>query len=234
MAFHHHHEHDHDQIADHYHHSENLENLLKNNRDFAAEFKHHNPVLLEKLGSDQKPSILWLGCADSRVPPETLLKLGPGRLFVHRNIANVFRLNDPSTTAVLRYAVGHLGVRHVIVSGHYGCGGSYAALSRKSFDQLDGWLNNIRDVYDAHKDELHKIQDQHQRADRLSEFGAIASARAVATSNVVQQAWHKGKSLTVWTWVYDIRTGLVKDLNNTYKGPGDIPETHRLDVSNLH
>jgi carbonic anhydrase len=225
---HHHHHHDHDQLQDQYHNSDNLDNLVNSNREFAEEFKKNSPVLLEKLGTDQKPSILWLGCADSRVPPETLLKLGPGRLFVHRNIANVFRLNDPSTNAVLRYAVGQLHVRHIIVSGHYGCGGSYATLSGKSFDQLDGWLNTIRDVYRTNYHELHDISDQHKRADRLSELNAIASAQAVATSNVVQQSWKEGRPLTVWTWVYDIRTGLVKDLNNKYSGPDDLSKSHHL------
>lgn len=224
----HHHHHEDDILVDQYSTSSDLEGLIKANREFAEEFKNTKHHLLKALATNQKPSILWLGCADSRVPPETFLKLDPGRLFVHRNIANVFRLNDLSTTAVLRYAVGQLGVRHIIVSGHYGCGGSYATLSGNSYDHLDGWLNNIRDVYSANHKELNDIQDLDARADRLSELGSKASALSVASSNPVQAVWAKGGQLTVWSWVYDIRTGLVKDLGTSYSSQADIPAGNRI------
>jgi carbonic anhydrase len=190
-----------------------LPKLFENNRAWAAKIKREDPTYFERLSRTQTPEYLWIGCADSRVPANEIVGLGPGELFVHRNIANIVPPFDTNVHSVLQYAVASLHVKHVIVCGHYGCGGVLAALREWSGLPLENWLAHVRAVYRAHKDELDALLNEESRARRLCELNVMTQVQAVREAEIIKQAWRKDEPVMVHGWIYDLREGLLRDLD---------------------
>ncbi|ORY91994.1 carbonic anhydrase [Syncephalastrum racemosum] len=192
---------------------ENLSKLLENNRAWAAQVNKEAPDFFKQSNQGQSPKILWIGCSDSRVPAEQILQLGPGEVFVHRNIANVVTNSDFSCLSVVQYAVEVLKVQHIVVCGHYNCGGVAAAHGHTQVGLIDNWLRNIKDVYRLNSKELQGISDEKQRMRRLVELNAINSAKTVSNTTIVQNAWKNGQKLTVHAWAHDLADGLARPLD---------------------
>jgi carbonic anhydrase len=190
-----------------------LSHLFENNRIWAEEILARQPDFFQKLSLQQIPQYLWIGCSDSRVPANEIVNLLPGELFVHRNVANVVVHTDLNCLSVLQYAVEALKVKHVIVCGHYGCGGVKAAMNNSKLGLIDNWLRHIQDVMEKYEAELAPIADPHQRLDRLCELNVIEQAANVCQTTVVQSAWDRGQELTVHGWIYRIEDGLLHDLS---------------------
>lgn len=190
-----------------------LPQLFANNRAWAERMKLQDPQYFQRLSQTQTPQYLWIGCADSRVPANEIVDLGPGELFVHRNIANIVPPFDTNVHSVLQYAVDALRVKHIIVCGHYGCGGVLAALRDWSGLPLENWLAYIRAVYRAHKDELDAAPSEEMRWRRLCELNVRAQVHAVREAEVVKQAWRKDQPVMVHGWIYDLKEGLLRDLD---------------------
>jgi carbonic anhydrase len=190
--------------------------------------QERDPGFFARLRDQQRPELLWIGCSDSRLPPDRIIGKQPGELFVHRNVANVVAHNDVNCMSVLQYGVEVLGVRNVIVCGHYGCGGVRAAMQSQPLGILDTWLRHLRDVQFLHRAELDGIDDLEQRADRLCELNVVAQVASVCRSSVVQAAWRDGRPLAVHGWIYAVGTGLLQDLGVTATYPGQIPALHGL------
>lgn len=201
--------------------------LLDGNKRFALSKKFEDPEYFKKLSLGQTPQYLWIGCSDSRVPANEVTNTESGEIFVHRNIANVVVHTDVNLLSVLEYAVNVLQVKHVIVCGHYGCGGVRAAMGDGSFGLVDNWLRNIKDVYYKHHNELEKIEDLDKRADRLTELNVIEQVRNVAKTKTIQEAWHTGKKIEVHGWVYGLNSGLITELNALYDEKDDIEKIYR-------
>jgi carbonic anhydrase len=196
-----------------------LDHLKANNRTWAARKVAADPGFFKRLVGQQAPEYLWIGCSDSRVPANEIVGLDPGELFVHRNVANLAPPQDANYLSVLQFAVDVLKVRHIIVVGHYGCGGIAAAVDGKRRGLVDHWLHPIREVYDAHHHELEAILDERTRLDRLCELNVARQVRNVASDVFVQDAWARAQSLSVHGWVYSLANGLVTDLNVTVCRP---------------
>ena len=175
-----------------------------------------------RLESRQVPAYLWIGCSDSRVPANEIVGLAPGELFVHRNVANLAPPQDANYRSVLQYAVGELKVKHILVVGHYGCGGIAAAVDGKTVGIIDQWLHPIREVNEQHQAELDDIQNKSDRLDRLCELNVISQVRNVASDVFVREAWKNGQVLNIHGWVYSLSTGLVNDLDVTVSGAEDF------------
>jgi carbonic anhydrase len=199
-----------------------LDDLKANNRAWAERMVARDPEFFKRLERQQGPQYLWIGCSDSRVPANEIVDLAPGELFVHRNVANLAPPQDANYLSVLQFAVDVIKVKHVIVVGHYGCGGIAAAVDGKRRGLVDHWLHPIREVAGEHKAELDAIADPHKRNDRLCELNVVRQVRNVASDLFVQDAWARGQSLQVHGWVYSLATGLVNDLDVTVKGPQDL------------
>lgn len=189
--------------------------LIDNNRKWVAEKLEHDPDYFNKLAEGQTPPLLWIGCADSRVPANEITGTQPGEVFVHRNIANMVIHTDMNMLSVLDYAVNVLKVKHVIVCGHYGCGGVLAAMGNEQYGIIDNWIRNIKDVYRLHEQELDSIRDDAERARRLVEVNIEEQVFNLSKTSIVQNAWKTGQPLEIHGWVYDIRNGLIKDLEVT-------------------
>src|SRR5476651_2560676 len=183
------------------------QSLIEGNERFVAETLEKNPNYFLNLAAGQNPPVLWIGCADSRVPANQITNTAPGEIFVHRNIANMVIHSDMNMLSVLDYAVNVLKVKHVIVTGHYGCGGILAAMSNQQFGLIDNWLRHIKDVYRLHDKELDAIEDIDKRTDRLVEFNVIENVYNLCKTSIVQNAWQTGQPLGVHGWVYSISTG---------------------------
>jgi carbonic anhydrase len=190
-----------------------LPKLFANNRAWAEKMKREDPKYFQRLSQTQTPEFLWIGCADSRVPANEIVGLGPGELFVHRNIANIVPPFDANVHSVLQYAVEALKVKHIIVCGHYGCGGVLAALRDWSGLPLENWLAYVRAVYREHKNELDAAPTEELRWRRLCELNVIAQVQAVRDAEVVKQAWRKDQPVVVHGWIYDLKEGLLNDLD---------------------
>ena len=199
-----------------------LDDLKANNRAWAERMVARDPDFFKRLERQQGPQYLWIGCSDSRVPANEIVDLAPGEMFVHRNVANLAPPQDANYLSVLQFAVDVLKVKHVIVVGHYGCGGIAAAVDGKRLGLVDHWLHPIREVADCHRAELETIGDLHKRNDRLCELNVMRQVRNVASDVFVQDAWGRGQSLQVHGWVYSLATGLVNDLNVTVNGPQSL------------
>jgi carbonic anhydrase len=199
-----------------------LDDLKANNRAWAKRMISLDPEFFKRLESQQAPQYLWIGCSDSRVPANEIVDLAPGQLFVHRNVANLAPPQDANYLSVLQFAVDVIKVRHIIVVGHYGCGGIAAAVSGKRLGLVDHWLHPIREVCEDHHAELAAIPDEKKRLERLCELNVKRQVRNVASDVFVQDAWARGQSLSVHGWVYSLSTGLVNDQNVTVEGPGDL------------
>ncbi len=201
--------------------------LFEQNKRWAEKQKAEDPECFSRTANGQSPKYLWIGCADSRIPAEEILGLRPGELFVHRNVANLFPNTDFNSLSVLQFAVDALGVEHVIVCGHYGCGGIAAAMEQQQFGVVDHWLQHIRDIYAQERAELDSIADHAERQRRLVELNVRYQVKNVCHTTVVQNAWSQGKKLCVHGWVYDLKTGLLKDLQCDIGSLGEIEEPHR-------
>ena len=189
-----------------------LPELFQNNRAWAARRVAERPDFFERLASQQTPHYLWIGCADSRVPANEIVGLLPGELFVHRNVANVVVHTDLNCLSVLQFAVDVLKVDHVIVCGHYGCGGVRAALDQQKLGLIDNWLRHVQDVRARHGAAIDALTDADMRARRLCELNVIEQAVHVCETTIVQDAWARGQQLTVHGWIYDLHDGLLRDL----------------------
>lgn len=190
-----------------------LTDLIKRNRAWAAKITSQDPEFFQKLSAQQSPQYLWIGCSDSRVPANEIVGMSPGELFVHRNVANVVVHTDLNCLSAMQYAVEALKVRHIIVCGHYGCGGVRAALLNLKLGLIDNWLRHIQDVRQKHSDLLTGIEDESARVNKLCELNIIDQVLNVCQTTIVQNAWEQGQDLTVHGWVYDLSDGLVRDLN---------------------
>jgi carbonic anhydrase len=189
-----------------------LQALLENNRRWAAGMETRAPGFFAGLTALQAPRYLWIGCSDSRVPANEIVGLPPGELFVHRNVANIVMHNDFSCLAVLQYAIEVLGVQHIIVCGHYGCGGVQAAWEERRLGLVDNWLRPIRDLSLLYQEALARLPTPANRLDRLCELNVLFQALRVSRTTIVQQAWERGQDLTVHAWVYRLSDGLIRDL----------------------
>ncbi len=196
--------------------------LLGNNKKWVVKKLKTNPEYFEVLAKGQTPEYLWIGCSDSRVPANEITGTNPGDIFVHRNIANMVVHSDMNLLSVLSYGVEVLKVKHVIVCGHYGCGGVLAAMGNKQYGLIDNWLRNIKDVYRLHQQELDSIKDETQRGRRLVELNVIEQVFDLTKTSIIQNAWSKGQPVHVHGWVYDIHDGIIKDLDVTFTGIEDI------------
>jgi carbonic anhydrase len=202
-----------------------LRQLLDNNRAWARSITARDPGFFETLSKQQSPRFLWIGCADSRVPANEIVNLLPGELFVHRNVANVVVHTDLNCLSVLQYAVDVLRVEHVIVCGHYGCGGVQAAYRRDSLGLIDNWLRHVQDVHDRHVSTIDAASPA-AAVDRLCELNVIEQARNVCQTTIVRDAWARGQALAVHSWIYSLRDGLIQDLGFTAGGPDEVPESY--------
>lgn len=200
-----------------------LDHLKANNRAWAARKVSEDSGFFKRLVGQQAPEYLWIGCADSRVPATEIVDLDPGQMFVHRNVANLAPPQDANYLSVLQFAVDVLKVKHIIVVGHYGCGGIAAAIDGQRRGLVDHWLHPIREVWQEHRAELEAITDQRARLDRLCELNVIRQVRNVVSDVFVQDAWGRGQPLSVHGWVYSLETGLVNDLDVTVSGPDAPP-----------
>ena len=205
--------------------------LIDGNRRFALEKKFDDPEYFKKLSLGQKPDYLWIGCSDSRVPANEVTNTESGEMFVHRNIANMVVHTDFNLMSVLEYAVNVLGVKHIIVCGHYGCGGVRAAMTHKTYGLVDKWLRNIKDVYNKNRIELDNIDDEDKRADRLTELNVIQQVQHLAETKIVQKAWHEGRSVQIHGWVYGLNSGLITELKAVYDDKGDIDPIYRYEFN---
>jgi len=189
-----------------------LTHLFERNVKWANEIKDKDPEFFTQLSKQQAPEYLWIGCSDSRVPANQIVALPPGEIFVHRNIANVAVHSDLNCLSVIQFAVDALKVKHIVVCGHYGCGGIKAAMGDQENGLIDNWLGHIKDVSRFHAEELDQL-DEHVRFNRLCELNVLEQATNVCNSSVVQSAWKNGADLSVHAWIYSIEDGLLKDLN---------------------
>ena len=199
-----------------------LDNLKARNRAWAQRVADADADFFRRLERQQAPEYLWIGCSDSRVPANEIVDLDPGELFVHRNVANLAPPQDANYLSVLQFAVDVLKVKHIMVVGHYGCGGVAAAVDGQRRGLVDHWLHPIREIDREHRHELDAIGEKRRRLDRLCELNVIRQARNVASDVFVQDAWARGQSLHVHGWVYSLGNGLVNDLNVTMCSPADI------------
>lgn len=207
-----------------------LPELFENNTRWVAARTAQDPQFFTRLAHQQTPQYLWIGCADSRVPANEIIGLDPGEVFVHRNIANVVVHTDMNCLSVLQYAVEVLEVRHVIICGHYGCGGVLAAMRQRSFGLIDNWLRNIKDIYTRHEAELAAIEDENARGDRLCELNVLHQVANVCYTTIVQKAWQRNQPLAVHGWIYGLKDGLLKDLEFTVEQPEQIPQLYRMSL----
>ncbi len=191
--------------------------LLDNNKKWVAGKLAQDPDYFKKLARGQKPPVLWIGCADSRVPANEIIGAGPGEVFVHRNIANMVVHSDMNMLSVLDYAVNVLQVKHIIVCGHYGCGGVQTAMTNKHVGLIDNWIRHIKDVYRLHRPELDAITDEAARFDRFVELNVFEQVLDLGKTSIVQAAWERGQEVHVHGWVYAIHDGMIRDLKVTLK-----------------
>lgn len=203
-------------------------NLIKNNIDWAAERLEEDGDYFSKLSAGQTPKILWIGCSDSRVPESNITKSSPGDIFVHRNIANMVVHTDMNMLSVLDYAVNVLMVDHVIVCGHYGCGGVRAAMNGQQFGLIDNWIRNIKDVYRHYQDELDAIEDFDARFKRLVECNVQEQVFDLSKTSIIQNSWEKRRLPIIHGWVFDISTGLIKDLHVNVRDNNELAEVYRF------
>ena len=203
--------------------------LIENNKTWVAEQLQLDPNFFENLSKGQTPEYLWIGCSDSRVPAESITGTDPGEMFVHRNIANMVVHSDMNMLSVLSYAVEVLKVKHVIVCGHYGCGGVIAAMKNQQFGLIDNWLRHIKDVYRYHHQELDAIEDETLRARRFVEVNVQEQVHDLGKTSIVQNAWKRNQPLHLHGWVYDIHDGLINDLGVNFTCPKDLHSVYHLD-----
>ena len=209
-----------------------LDHLLENNQQWAERERARDPDYFKKLLGQQKPEYLWIGCSDSRVPANEIVDLMPGELFVHRNVANVVVHTDHNCLSVMQYAVEVLKVKHIMVVGHYGCGGVQAVLDEARFGLIDNWLRHVADVKEKHQSIIDNIAAQKQ-CDALCELNVIDQVRNVCQTNIVQDAWRRGQNLTIHGWVYGLADGLLHELNARAAKPEQIADQYALAITQV-
>jgi carbonic anhydrase len=203
--------------------------LLEGNRLWVQEKLAEDSEFFERLSKAQSPQVLWIGCSDSRVPANQITRTQPGEIFVHRNIANMVVHSDMNMLSVLDYAVNILHVKHVIVCGHYGCGGVKAAMENGQYGLVDNWLREIKDVYRMHNRELESIIDDEDRFKRFVELNVIEQVFDVTKTSIIQNSWRKGNEPKVHGWVYELSTGLIKDLKVSFDNTSKLPSIYHVD-----
>jgi carbonic anhydrase len=203
-----------------------LSDLFAKNRAWAERTAAREPGFFERLAAQQAPQYLWIGCSDSRVPANEIVGLLPGELFVHRNVANVVVHTDLNCLSVLQYAIDVLRVRHVIVCGHYGCGGVRAANADVKMGLIDNWLRHVKDVRRTHAAQLAALPTEDEQVTRLCELNVIEQVVHVCETTVVRDAWERGQSVSVHGWIYDLRDGLLRDFGLSVTGPEELPPAY--------
>src|SRR5688500_5351290 len=203
-----------------------LDHRFENNRKWSERIRRNDPQFFSRLSGQQQPRYLWIGCSDSRVPANEIVGLRPGELFVHRNVANVVVHSDLNCLSVLQYAVDVLKVEHVIVCGHYGCGGVRAAYERASLGLIDNWLRHVQDVRDRHEDAIRRLATDAARVDRLCELNVLEQVRHVCQTTIVADAWGRGQVLAVHGWIYDLHDGLLRDLGLSATAVEDVESAY--------
>lgn len=206
-----------------------LKNVMVHNKKWAAEVKRTNPDFFANLAKQQTPEFLWIGCADSRVPANQIINKPPGEVFVHRNIANLVIHTDLNCLSVMQYAVEVLKVKHIIVCGHYGCGGVKAAIDNQQHGLIDNWLRHIKDVYRYYQTELDAITDPVEKHNKLCELNVVEQVANVCHTTIVQNAWRDGQELTVHGWIYSIEDGILHDLNICFSSSENLASSYRMD-----
>lgn len=209
--------------------AETIKDLIQGNAQWVNNTLKHDPNFFNKLASGQSPKFLWIGCSDSRVPATEITNALPGSIFVQRNIANMVVHTDSNLLSVVNYAVKVLKVKHIIVCGHYGCGGVQAAMSNQNFGFLDNWLMHIKDVYRLHEDELDAIKDEGKRLDRFVELNIQEQVTNLAKVSFIQQEWEEGEFPHIHGWVYSLKDGLLKDLGVSMNSNKGLEEVFRYD-----
>ena len=195
-----------------------IQHLFDNNQLWAEKIKQEEPNFFKHLSEQQNPEYLWIGCSDSRVPANELLGMQPGEVFVHRNIVNLVVHTDLNCLSVIQYAVDVLKVKHIIVCGHYGCGGVIASLDDQSHGLIDNWLHHIKDVYRFHKARLNAVEDDTERLNLLCELNVIEQVANICNTTILKKAWDAGQKITVHAFVYNIHDGILKDLEVSVGG----------------
>jgi carbonic anhydrase len=208
-----------------------MKDLFKNNERWVATQLSKDPEFFIKTSQDQVPRYLWIGCSDSRVPANEIVGLEPGELFVHRNVANLCPHTDFNCLSVLEFAIDILKIEHVIVCGHYNCGGVKAAMQEHQLGLVDNWLRNIRDIYAANREELEKIGDEQERYNRLVELNVLSQVKNICHTTIAQGAWYRKQPLTIHGWVYALDTGKLKDLTCTISSIEEIDSIYRIHPS---
>ncbi len=203
--------------------------LLENNKKWVAEQLALDPHFFDNLAEKQSPEYLWIGCSDSRVPANQITGTQPGEVFVHRNIANMVVHSDMNMLSVLSYAVEVLQVKHIIVCGHYGCGGVKAAMGNIQLGLIDNWLRHLKDVYRVHYQELDKIEDKEIRVRRFVELNVMEQVLHLGKTSIVQNAWKRGQDLHLHGWAYDIKDGMIKDLGVNFTNTDDLHSVYRFE-----
>jgi carbonic anhydrase len=204
-----------------------LEHLFRQNREWSANIRARDPDFFLKLSRQHSPEYLWIGCSDSRVPATEIVNLMPGEMFVHRNIANLVVQSDLNCLSVMQFAVDVLKVRHIIVTGHYGCSGVRAAYRCDRVGLADNWLRHVRDIADKHKDCVHCIDGEKSRIDRLCELNVIEQVNNVCKTTVVLDAWARGQPLTIHGWIYGLKNGLLTDLDVTITSADEVEPIYK-------
>jgi carbonic anhydrase len=207
---------------------EAYEKLLLQNKAWVAQRNLEDSSFFNRLSGQQTPEFLWIGCSDSRVPANQITGTDPGEIFVHRNIANMVVHTDMNMLSVVDYAVNVLEVKHVIVCGHYGCGGLRAAMSNRQFGIIDNWIRHIKDVYHMYYEELEAIKDPQERENVFAEYNVIEQAFDLSQTSIIQNSWAKRGGPWVHGWIYDINNGLIKDLKVSMKDQSDLPPVYKL------
>jgi len=210
-----------------------LEDLFTNNKKWAVRMKEIDPDFFSKLSKQQSPRYLWIGCSDSRVPANEIVGVLPGEIFVHRNIANVVVHSDLNVLSVIHYAVKILKVEHIIVCGHYGCGGVAAAMDNKSHGLIDNWLRHIKDVYRYHQEKIDSLPDNQSRERLLCELNVMEQVANVSHTSIIQNTWKAGFPLTIHGLIYNIEDGILKDLKLATSTLEEISDTHRIDQQEI-
>ena len=208
-----------------------LQNLFDNNRQWSASVRQKEPDFFEKLSQQQAPEYLWIGCSDSRVPANQITDLLPGDLFVHRNVANQVIHTDLNCLSVIQYAVDYLKVKHIIVCGHYGCGGVAEATRNSKLGMIDNWLRHVQDVKHKHKEALEAISNDQTLVNRMCELNVLEQVVNVCQTTVVQDAWNRGQDLAVHSWIYGLKDGLLRDLGMCVTAPEELEPLHSSSVS---
>lgn len=204
-----------------------LDELFRNNRTWSESVKARDPEFFEKLAKQQSPEFLWIGCADSRVPANEIMGLLPGEVFVHRNVANLVIHTDMNCLSVLQYAVEVLQVKHILVTGHYGCGGVKAAMEHQEFGLIDNWLRHIKDIYRLHENQFAGLNAE-QRLDLMCELNVHEQVANVCHTTIIQSAWRRGQDVSVHGFIFSVRDGILRDLGLHYSAARQLPPIYRM------